>query len=155
MSNVDTWIDTYAVCHQNRTNKLLHYVCVPVIVLSLVGILWALPVPQAFVEISPALNWGTCFMLASVVYYFILSLPLALGMLPFVLLITAILSWIDKSSWPLMQVSIALVVIAWIGQFIGHKIEGKKPAFFEDIQYLMIGPLWMLAASFKKLGLKY
>lgn len=154
-STADTWLDAYAESHQNPVNKRLHWICVPIIVLSLVGILWAIPVPEAFSQISPALNWGTTFMLASMVYYCIMSIPLALGMVPVVLAITAIVAWMDSLSTPLIVLSAVLFVASWIGQFIGHKIEGKKPSLFEDIQFLMIGPLWILAPIYRKFGVRY
>ena len=155
MNNADTWLDNYAVSHQNPVNKAIHWVCVPVIVVSLVGLLWSIPVPEAFRQISPALNWGTTFLLAAVVYYFIMSIPLALGMLPVVLAITLAVAWLDSLDASLLLLSIVLFVAAWIGQFIGHQIEGKKPSFFEDLQYLMIGPLWILAAVYRRLGIPY
>ncbi len=154
-TSADVWLDAYAESHQNPTNKKLHWICVPAIVVSLIGMLWAIPVPSAFADISPALNWGTAFLLASMVYYCIMSLPLALGMVPVVLAITATVAWMDSLSISLVILSIAIFVIAWIGQFIGHKIEGKKPSFFEDIQFLMIGPLWILAAIYRKFGVRY
>ena len=46
-------------------------------------------------------------------------------------------------------------MLAWIGQFIGHKIEGEKPSFFEDLQFLLIGPAWLLGAIYQKLGIRY
>ncbi len=153
--SADVWLDAYAESHQNPSNKRIHWVCVPVIVVSLIGILWALPVPEAFVQISPALNWGTVFMLASMVYYCVMSIPLALGMVPVVLGITAIVAWMDSLPGSLVLLSAAIFVVAWIGQFIGHKIEGKKPSFFEDIQFLMIGPLWMLAGVYRRFGIRY
>jgi len=155
MNNADTWLDNYAVSHQNPVNKAIHWVCVPVIVVSLVGLLWSIPVPEAFRQISPALNWGTTFLLAAVVYYFIMSIPLALGMLPVVLAITLAVAWLDSLDASLLLLSIVLFVAAWIGQFIGHQIEGKRPSFFEDLQYLMIGPLWILAAVYRRLGIPY
>ena len=155
MSTADTWLDNYAVSHQNPVNKAIHWVCVPIIVVSLVGLLWSIPVPEEFRKISPALNWGTAFLLAAVVYYFIMSVPLAVGMLPIVLAITVAVSWLDSLEPSLLLLSAALFVVSWIGQFIGHQIEGKKPSFFEDLQYLMIGPLWILAAIYRKLGIPY
>ena len=152
-SGAQVWLDAYAESHQNPVNKAVHYVCVPVIVISLIGLLWAIPVPDGFTAISPALNWGTAFLLAAVVYYFVISVPLALGMLPVVIGIVAAVVWLDSLPYPLVYTSLALFVLAWIGQFIGHQIEGKKPSFFEDLQFLMIGPLWILAAVYKKLGL--
>jgi uncharacterized membrane protein YGL010W len=51
--------------------------------------------------------------------------------------------------------SLVIFVAAWIGQFIGHAIEGKRPSFFKDLQFLLIGPLWLLAAAYRRLGLRY
>ncbi|MEM8547202.1 MAG: Mpo1-like protein [Pseudomonadota bacterium] len=152
---IDQWLDAYAVSHQNPTNKRLHWICVPAIVVSLIGMLWALPVPALFADASPWLNWGTLFLAAGLVYYLVLSLPLALGMVPVIAGIVAIVSFMDSLPGSLALLSLAVFVIAWIGQFIGHKIEGQKPSFFEDIQFLMIGPLWILAAVFRGAGLKY
>ena len=149
------WLDAYAVSHQNPTNKRLHWLCVPAIVVSLIGVLWSLPVPSAFAAVSPWLNWGSTFLLAGLVYYSVLSIPLALGMLPVTLAIVVIVGWMASLSVSLLGLSLAIFVIAWIGQFIGHKIEGAKPSFFEDIQFLMIGPLWILAAVYRKFGLRY
>lgn len=149
------WLDAYAVSHQNPTNKRLHWLCVPAIVVSLVGLLWAIPVPDAFMRVSPWLNWGTIVLALGMVYYNVLSIPLALGMLPVTLAIVAIVAWLDSLAISLPGLSLAIFVVAWVGQFIGHKIEGAKPSFFEDLQFLMIGPLWILAAVYGKLGLRY
>ena len=154
-SGAQVWLDAYAESHQNPVNKALHYVCVPVIVISLIGLLWAIPVPAGFVAISPALNWGTAFLMAAVVYYFVMSVPLAIGMLPVVIGIVATVVWLETLPFPLVYSSLALFVAAWVGQFIGHQIEGKKPSFFEDLQFLMIGPLWILAAIYRRFGLAY
>lgn len=153
--SVNDWLDAYAVSHQHPTNKRLHWLCVPAIVVSLVGILWSLPVPAAFDALSPWLNWGSLLLIAALGYYLLLSVPLALGMLPFVLATAALVLWLDTLSVSLLALSVSIFVIAWIGQFIGHRIEGAKPSFFEDLQFLMIGPLWILAAVFRKLGLRY
>ncbi|MEL7537956.1 MAG: Mpo1-like protein [Pseudomonadota bacterium] len=155
MNTAQVWLDAYAESHQNPVNKALHWVCVPIIVISLIGLLWAIPVPDGFAAISPALNWGTAFLLAAVVYYFVMSIPLALGMLPVVVAIVAAVVWLDSLPFPLVYSSLALFTAAWVGQFIGHQIEGKKPSFFEDLQFLMIGPLWILAAIYRRFGLSY
>ncbi len=155
LRSVQSWLDEYGESHQNPTNKLIHWICVPVIVFSVVGILWSLPVPAAFASISPAMNWAVLFAMAAVVYYFILSPSLAIGM---VLILAAMLSlahWIAMSSASLVAVSVAVFVLAWIGQFIGHRIEGKKPSFFKDLLFLMIGPVWLLAFVYRKFGIRY
>ncbi len=153
MQPVTTWLDEYGESHQNPTNKFLHWICVPLIVLSLIGLLWSLPVPEAFVRMSPLMNWGMLFLLASLVYYFIMSITLAIGMVPIIAGTIALVHWADGLATPLWQISIAVFVLAWIGQFIGHMIEGKKPSFFKDVQFLMIGPIWLLSAVYRKLGI--
>ncbi len=152
---VQQWLDEYGESHQNPTNKAVHWVCVPLIALSLIGILWSLPVPTAFRDISPALNWGVLFMMASVVYYFILSPPLAVGMIGVMAAFTAALYWLDGLQTPLWWVCAGIFVLAWIGQFIGHMIEGKRPSFFQDMQFLMIGPMWLLSFVYQRLGIRY
>jgi uncharacterized membrane protein YGL010W len=155
MRTVNDWLGEYAVSHQNPTNEFLHWICVPAIVLAVMGLLRATPVPAAFAAASPWLNWATLVAAATIVYYLVLSLRLALGVaLAFagLLLITQALTWLP---WPLWQSSLAIFVVAWIGQFIGHLIEGRRPSFFKDLQFLLIGPLWLLAAAYRRLSLRY
>ena len=154
-SKADVWLEGYGESHQNPVNKLMHWICVPMIVLSIVGGLWAIPMPTSLTEVSPLLNLGTAFLACSLIYYFTISWSLALGMLPVVAATVMIVGWLDRLPWPLAMTSLMLFVFAWIGQFWGHWIEGKKPSFLKDLQYLMIGPLWMLAAVFRRFGLKY
>ncbi len=155
MSPADQWLDRYGESHNHRVNKLLHWVCVPLIVVSLIGLLWSIPVPAALKATSPALNWGTIFLMAAVVYYFIMSISLAFGILPFVVLVVMAVSWLDSLPIPLPLLSALIFAVAWVGQLIGHRVEGKRPSFFEDLQFLMIGPLWLLAAVYRRLGIRY
>jgi len=128
---------------------------VPLIAMSVVGILWDLPVPEAFVRISPAMNWGMLFLMAAIVYYFVLSPRLALGMVPVTAAFALCLTWMDRFETPLWQLCTAIFVLAWIGQFIGHAVEGKRPSFFKDLQFLMIGPLWLLSFVYRRLGIRF
>ncbi len=152
---VQAWLDEYGESHQDPTNKAVHWVCVPLIALSLIGMLWALPVPAAFLNISPVLNWGVLFMMASVVYYFLLSPRLALGMVGVMAIFTVALYWLDGLRTPLWMLCVGIFVLAWIGQFIGHLVEGKRPSFFQDLQFLMIGPMWLLSFVYQRLGIRY
>jgi uncharacterized membrane protein YGL010W len=155
MRTVNDWLGEYAVSHQHPTNKLLHWICVPAIVLAVMGLLWAAPVPGAFAALSPWLNWALVVAAATIVYYLALSPPLAVGIaLAFagLLLLTQALT---RLPWPLWQTSLAIFVVAWIGQFIGHLVEGRRPSFFKDLQFLLIGPLWLLAAAYRRLRLRY
>ena len=120
-----------------------------------IGLLWSLPTPAAWREISPLLNWGSLFLAASVLYYMMISVSLALGMAFFVALVMLSIMGLQNLPWPLWSVCVALFVLAWIGQFIGHHYEGKRPSFFKDIQFLMIGPLWLLSFIYRKLRIPY
>lgn len=155
MRSADEWFAEYGESHINPTNKLIHWICVPAIVVSVIGILWSLPVPQAFADISPALNWGTAFVMAAVVYYFLMSFSLGVGMVVVVLAMMGIVNWLDGFATPLWLISVVIFVVAWIGQFIGHIVEGKKPSFFKDLQFLMIGPAWLLGFIYRRLGIPY
>jgi uncharacterized membrane protein YGL010W len=155
MKTVEQWLSEYGESHRNTANKTLHWICVPIIVVSLVGLLWSLPVPDAFTALSPLLNWGTLVLLAGVVYYLALSWSLGLGMVLFVCGVSLSILWLERLPWPLWIVCLALFVIAWIGQFIGHHYEGKRPSFFTDMQFLMIGPLWLMSFVYRKLRIPY
>ena len=148
------WLDEYAASHQNPINKALHWVCVPLIVWSLIGLLWSLPAPgRAQLDYA---NWASYAVAAAVFYYAVLSPPLALGVLP---VLAAMLFSVDALSQltqvPLWAVSAAVFALAWLGQFIGHAIERKRPSFFKDVQFLLIGPIWLLAELYRRAGIRY
>lgn len=142
MKSLDQWMDLYAVSHQNPTNKLIHKICVPVITFTVFGILWTIPFPK---DIHPFVNWSSLFGTMALGFYLRLSVSLFFAMLAQVIGYLALCYYIAPTGH-LLSISIILFVIAWIGQFWGHKIEGKKPSFFEDIQFLLIGPIWVLKA---------
>jgi len=157
MKSMQQWLDAYAVSHQNPTNKLIHWLCVPAIVFSLFGLLLAIPIP---IPTGIAhLNVATIVIAIALVFYLRLSLPMALGMLFVSALMYAgnilLFKTVGYNRLTLVIISVAIFVIAWIGQFIGHKIEGEKPSFFEDLQFLMIGPAWLLSFIYKKIGISY
>jgi uncharacterized membrane protein YGL010W len=155
VKTIHEWLSEYAESHQNPLNKLIHWICVPLIALSLIGMLWDLPVPAAFRDISPAMNWGMLFMMASIVYYFILSPALAIGMVAIMALFAIVLWQLDSFDTPLWLICVAVFVLAWIGQFVGHVAEGKRPSFFKDVQFLMIGPLWIMSFVYRRLGIRF
>ncbi|MGE5625863.1 MAG: DUF962 domain-containing protein [Bacillota bacterium] len=155
MRSIQSWLDEYGESHRNPVNKKIHWACVPLIMLSVLGMLWSVPRPAFFGSLSPYLNWATLLILASLVYYFLLSVRLAAGMLLVSFVMILILEALAGFPWPLLWTCIAIFVGAWIGQFIGHRIEGKKPSFFRDLQFLLIGPVWLLADAYQRLGISY
>lgn len=155
MRSIDRWLEEYGQSHQHPTNKLIHWICVPAIVFSVIGLLWSLPVPGFFAQLSPALNWAVLLAMAAVVYYFTLSARLGVGATLVLALLLMLAAALDGLAVPLWAIALAIFVLAWIGQFIGHRIEGRKPSFFKDLQFLLIGPLWLLAAAYRRAGLAY
>jgi uncharacterized membrane protein YGL010W len=131
----------YGESHQNPRNEVIHFIAIPLIMLSLLGLLYAA---------HPWLAYG--FVAASMVYYARLSMVFLVAMA----LVSAIgLVLVQAMGERVLPLSAAIFVAAWIAQFIGHKIEGKKPSFFEDLQYLWVGPLFVLSKLFGKLGIRW
>ncbi|SHK78525.1 Mpo1 family 2-hydroxy fatty acid dioxygenase [Hymenobacter psychrotolerans] len=141
---VQNLLDEYGESHQNPTNKLVHWVCVPLIMFSILGLLWSVPVPGPVRALSPWLNWATLVMV------------LAVGMVLVWALMAVLLRLVAaQAALPLWAVCLIIFVLAWIGQFWGHKVEGKKPSFLKDLQFLLIGPLWLLHFIYRQLGWRY
>ncbi len=138
---VDQLLAHYGESHRHPTNELIHFVAIPLIMLSLVGLIY---------EVHPLAAYA--FIGASMVYYVRLSLPFFITMLGGSVVVLALVHAMGTQR---LALCVGIFVVAWIFQFIGHKIEGKKPSFFEDIQYLWVGPLFVLSKLFGKLGLRW
>ena len=151
---IHQWIEEYGQSHQNPTNKAIHWVCVPLIMLSLLALISLIPFPTISNSQSPDLNWTVLFLFFAVIFYLRLSISIAIGMLLIALSMLYSILLIEIFNPSIWQVSLIIFIGAWIGQFIGHKIEGGKPSFFEDIQFLLIGPAWLLSFIYKKIGIK-
>ncbi|MCX4243058.1 Mpo1 family 2-hydroxy fatty acid dioxygenase [Paraliomyxa miuraensis] len=147
----DQWFQQYGHSHRNPLNKAIHWVCIPFIVISLLGMLMAIPVRLG----SPWLNPASILLALALVWYATVSVRLALGMLLLGSAMLAAAFALQALPVPLWASSLAIFVLAWIGQFIGHQIEGKKPSFFEDLQFLLVGPLWLLGFVYRRLGIAY
>jgi len=155
MRETDRWLEEYADAHVELPNRLVHWMAVPLLVTGTVGLLWALPVPAAFAAISPLLNWGTCFLLAAIVYYFVISLSLAIGMLPFVSAIVAFLVWLDCSPYSLPVATAGLTLAGLVGLSAGHIGHGTTRAVLHDVQLMMIAPLWLLSRLYRYAGIPF
>ncbi len=155
MRTIEQWFGEYGESHTHPRNELLHFICVPAIVMTVIGFLWSIPVPAAFAAVSPWLNWASIVTTLAIVYYFSLSATLGIGAAVALVALLAVVSWLDTLAWPLWLTCAVIFVVAWIGQFIGHAIEGKRPSFFKDVQFLLIGPLWLLGHLYRRLGISY
>ncbi len=155
MRAVKSWFEEYGESHRSAVNKSIHWICVPLIMISLIGLLWSVPVPIRWTRVSPLLNWGVLFLVSVLVYYYRLNWRLAIGMSVVDFVTVAIVYGIGQVTRSVWQLSLLVFAAAWAGQFIGHRIEGRKPTFFRDIQFLLIGPLWLLASLYQRMGLSY
>ena len=138
---VDTLLAHYGQSHQHPVNEVIHFIAIPLIMFSLVGLLFLLHPYVAY-----------AFVGASMVYYARLSMAFLITMMVGSLLVLALIQRIGPSLLPLC---VTVFVGAWVMQFVGHKLEGKKPSFLEDIQYLWVGPLFVLSKLFERLGLRW
>ncbi len=137
-TRLDQLIAHYALSHQHPTNEAIHCVAVPVIMLTLLGLLYAIH-PFVF----------ALFLAASFVYYARLSLRVLILMVIWSALLTALIVLMGDLR---ILICITLFILAWIAQFVGHKIEGRKPSFFEDLQYLWVGPLFVARVVMARYG---
>lgn len=154
----DRWFAAYAADHQHPLNQQLHVLCVPAIVWSLLALLYAVPTPPSWGADLPTQGvFAALALIAASGFWLWLSRPLGGG----ILLLALPGFWLAQrlleafGSQGLLITGAAVFVIAWIGQFIGHHIEGRRPSFFTDLVYLLIGPPWVLAKAYRKLGLSF
>ena len=160
-SHVDVLFDKYAENHLHPSNKLIHWVCVPLITFSLLGLVWSIPFPylEFMGRYNGYVNWASILIAFSIYYYYRLSPVLSYFMLLLVFVMSMIIVQLEQAEAAggpaLWLVCAVIFVLAWIGQFIGHKIEGKKPSFLEDVKFLLIGPIWLLHFICKKIGIRY
>ena len=134
MKTLNSWLEEYSESHQNPTNKKIHWLCVPVISFTVLAFAYSLHYGLALAAVA-----------ASIWFYAQLSTSLAIGMLAVTVVMLAIAAILPNLVWW----AVGLFVVAWIGQYI----EGKKPSFFKDLQFLLIGPAWCMDALYKKVGI--
>ena len=157
MKTIYDWLDAYGDSHQNPINKKIHWICVPIIMLSLLGLLSLMNFSFIINEGIYIIDIAGLLIILAIIFYIRLSISITLGMILFSALCIQIINALEfrYDTYELFLIYIIAFVIGWIGQFIGHKIEGKKPSFFDDLKFLLIGPAWLLSFIYKKIGIKY
>lgn len=151
---IDRWFAKYSSDHVNPTNQAIHVVAVPLILWSVIALLWCIPSPGTWFRQG---LWAGLSLFAAWMFYYRASRPLGLGMLAMFVVMAWLTRWLHDAlgTMQLLYLAIAVFVVAWIAQFIGHKIEGRKPSFFTDLTYLLIGPAWVLSKLYRKYGWRY
>lgn len=138
---VDALVERYGESHRHPTNQAIHWVCVPLVTWSLLALLWVASPAAAYVLIG-----------ASFVFYLTLSFTLAMGMLAIAALMVVPIALAGAL---LLPAALVVFVGAWIGQLVGHRIEGRKPAFLDDVRFLLVGPAWLLHFVYRRLGVPW
>ncbi len=154
MRSVHEWFGNYSRDHRHPTNRLIHWVCVPLILWSVIAALWAIPVPSS---IGRPGFWAAMAMVGAFAFYWRMSKPIGLGMLVVFIVFGAVTELLHRQFGPgqLLWIAGGVFVLAWIGQFIGHVIEGARPTFFADLAYLLIGPAWLTGKLMRRLNIAY
>ena len=148
MKTVCDWLDEYSQNHKNALNRKFHIASIPPIVFSVVCALKAIPFGNAW------LNPASITVVVALVYYWLLSWRLTIGVLVALAMFYAAALIIQSAVGPnLIWVAIAIFIMGWIGQYAGHMAEGSRPSFYKDLQFLLIGPLWELAQLYRRLGI--
>jgi uncharacterized membrane protein YGL010W len=159
MRKIDNLLYQYGESHQNRTNKIIHWICVPVIFWSITALLWLVKLPFELKLIQVQINLTLVVIILVLIYYAWLSVPISVGMICFSLVCAFFSHKLESitldSTIKLWMIALGAFVVAWIFQFWGHKIEGKKPSFLKDLQFLLVGPAWLMHFIFKKFGIRY
>lgn len=156
MRTLQSLLDEYARSHLAPANKAIHWICVPLIAWAVIALLWSIPFPWRIGSGIVPLNWAVVALVPVQVYYLRLSRRLGSGLM----LCSLAMLWLTAlvqahSPWPLWQVALTVFVTGWAGQFVGHLVEGGRPAFFKDLQFLLVGPVWLLSFAYRRLGLPY
>ena len=157
-TELHAWLDEYSTSHQNPANILIHKICVPTIAFTVLGFLWSVPLPKFIRQtVGSSLSHIIPMLIIAptLAFYFRLSTKMAAVMTGIILSGIVLLLKMQEKRIRIFRLSLFIFVLAWIGQFIGHHIEGKKPSFLQDLQFLAIGPLWTLASAFRALGIEY
>lgn len=155
MTETINWLQKIEERQDSASDPRIFWVSVFVLLIGVVGLLWSIPVPDEFFRISPALNWATALLMATLVYYFIISISLGIGMVPFLLGLVTLLMWLADLSIPLAYTASVLIGIGVAGLSFGHFANGGLRAVLRDVQLVMIAPLWLLSALYRRLGIPY
>lgn len=155
MRTIHDWFASYSADHQNPTNRAIHWVCVPIIMWAVIAALWT--APPIFPNLFRPGVWAVAAMFFAFLFYHRLSRNLGYAM-AIVFAASGAIAWaLYGALGPrgLLILAAALFVLAWIGQFVGHAIEGHRPAFFDNIVQLLIGPAWLVAKLMRRMGIAY
>ena len=151
IKKIDSWLEEYEESILKDCSLLGFLLAVHIIIIGITGLLWSLPFPEEFKKISPLLNWSTTFLMVTAVYYFIISISIGIGSIPFLLALSAIQMKIDNANLPILEISTSLIIFGTF--FLAIYRKGSFTAIMRDFQLIMIGPAWLLSLLYKRYGI--
>jgi uncharacterized membrane protein YGL010W len=152
-TTLDEWADRFGALRARGPGSVSAWLGIPLVVVSLIGLLWTIPVPETLRAASPAINYATLFIMAAFVYYCILSISLALGGLVLLIAATVPSLWLTQAGLPLARVALAVFVVAFAWQLLETRQATGRLLVLRNLQYLMLGPIWLLRAAYRSFGL--
>lgn len=153
MRTIEKLLMQYGESHQNKTNVIIHAIAVPSIYFVTLGLVWSIPVPDFLASLN--VTWAHILAIPLLYYYFTLSGPIGAAMTLLTIVCFGGINALDMAALPVWKCCLVLFVFMWILQFIGHKIEGKKPSFLDDVRFLLVGPAWWWVHWLKRLNISY
>lgn len=156
MRDLSTFLHDYGDSHRHPVNQWVHIFCVPAIFVSTLGLFWLIPVGQWLGLEGAAAYWvngGTLLAVLCMPFYLRLSMGVSLLMLGWLAVSIAVVTLVERSALSLGWSALVLWLVAWAVQVWGHKVEGKKPSFTDDLVFLLVGPVFVSLELAYKLGL--
>ncbi|HWA86117.1 MAG TPA: Mpo1-like protein [Opitutus sp.] len=154
--SADQWFAEHTLVHTGSDRDFIHWMCAPLLFLSVLGLLWSIPVPAALAAGLLGFRWSLPAIVLALIYYARISLPLAIGLLGFVVLCLVAISQVAlHAPWPVWQVCVVLFVVGWIGELVGRVLDRRIPSLARDLAFIVIGPAWLMSKLYRKLGLRY
>jgi len=154
--SADQWFAEHTLVHTGNDRDYIHWICVPLLFLSVLGLLWSIPVPATIAAFLPGFRWSLPAIAVALIYYARVSLPLTIGLLGFILLTLVVISQVAlRAPWPVWQVCVVLFVVGWIGELVGRVLDRRVPSLGRDLVFIVIGPAWLMSKLYRRLGLRY
>jgi hypothetical protein len=154
-AQADAWLSVYGALRPREPTHWREWASILIAISGLVGLLWALPVPRNLAESGLLLNWATLFLMAAVVYYFVLSIVLALGSLPLIVLIALFALWLEGLPGPVWPAAGTLLTAGIVWDLIELRRLNLAIRPLRLLSHLMLGPPWLIAGLFRRSGLSY
>jgi uncharacterized membrane protein YGL010W len=152
-----TYFGQFDVTHKQRANRLLHFVCVPLMVFGILTLTWAFPFPQlGFLKAyNGYFNWAS-FVIAFWVYYVLKQSPLLSYIMLFIMfafsyLVMQLQNWDKSGGLPLIWTGTIIIALAALGQYLGSIKEGRA-SWQIDRKLFLIAPLWVLHQLMSRVG---